>query len=76
MSLCAATGDGSQEKLFATRWGNHADPAGGRQERPGRQHRCAIGIATTDAPKDGEIEVAITGVYELPKAVAQGDLAD
>jgi predicted RecA/RadA family phage recombinase len=27
-----------------------------------------IGIATSDAPKDGEIEVALTGVYELPKA--------
>ena len=38
-----------------------------------------IGIATTDAPKDGKIEVALTRVYELPKAaaaVAQGDLAD
>jgi predicted RecA/RadA family phage recombinase len=37
-----------------------------------------VGIAAYDAAKDSEIEVALTGVYELPKAAAavtQGDLA-
>ena len=35
------------------------------------------GIAATDAAKDSEVEVALVGVFELPKAaaVAQGDLA-
>ena len=36
------------------------------------------GVAAADAAKDGIVEVALTGVFELPKAaaaVAAGDLA-